>query len=83
LKKSNQVLSDIYSRLFACYGPQRWWPGDSPFEVMVGAVLTQSASWQNVEKAIANMKVAGVMSPVAIREISLENLAQLIHSTGY
>jgi endonuclease-3 related protein len=50
---------------------------------MVGAILTQSAAWQNVEKAIVNLKTAGVMSPAAVRDISQSELAQLIHSTGY
>lgn len=76
-------MLDIYHRLFARYGPQHWWPGDSPFEVMVGAILTQSAAWQNVEKAIANLKEAGVMSPSALRNIPLSELAGLIHPCGY
>ena len=49
-------LLTIYDRLLGHYGPQQWWPGDTPFEVMVGAVLTQNTSWTNVEKAIANLK---------------------------
>jgi endonuclease-3 related protein len=79
----NILLREIYSRLFRRYGPQHWWPGDSPFEVMVGAILTQSAAWQNVEKAIINLKTAGVMSPSALRQITTPELAQLIHPTGY
>jgi endonuclease III related protein len=73
----------IYRRLYERYGPQHWWPADSPFEVMVGAILTQSAGWQNVEKAIVNLKTAGVMSPSAVRDTPQSELAQLIHSTGY
>ena len=73
----------IYQRLYERYGPQHWWPGDSPFEVMVGAILTQSAAWQNVEKAIANLKTADVMTPAAVRDIPTGELAQLIRSTGY
>ena len=79
----NNVISDIYSRLFACFGPQHWWPGDTPFEVMVGAILTQSASWHNVEIAINSLKQAGVLSPKALREISLRRARQAIHSSGY
>jgi endonuclease-3 related protein len=69
LKISDDTLLKIYDLLFQRYGPQHWWPGDSPFEVMVGAILTQSAAWQNVEKAIINLKAAGVLSPSALREI--------------
>jgi endonuclease-3 related protein len=83
LRKTSKTLTEIYQRLFARYGPQHWWPGDSPFEIMVGAILTQSASWQNVEKAISNLKNAGMMSPVALRYIPTDELAQLIHPSGY
>jgi endonuclease-3 related protein len=83
LKNTEDTLLKIYGLLFQRYGPQHWWPGDSPFEVMVGAILTQSAAWQNVEKAIINLKTAGVMFPSALREIPAPELAQLIHPTGY
>lgn len=66
----------------AC-GPQHWWPADEPFEVMVGAILTQSASWTNVEKAIDSLKQAGAVSPGAIRQLSLPELSSLIYSSGY
>ena len=49
-------LMDVYRRLLSAYGPQDWWPGDSPFEIIVGAILTQATSWTNVEKAIINLK---------------------------
>ncbi|HEY48627.1 MAG TPA: hypothetical protein G4O13_01115 [Dehalococcoidia bacterium] len=65
------------------YGPQHWWPGDSSFEVIVGAILTQSAAWGNVEKAISNLKNAGALSPSSLREITLEELAHLIYPSGY
>ncbi|MBI4188732.1 MAG: hypothetical protein HY529_05965 [Chloroflexi bacterium] len=76
-------LQNIYRRLFTCYGPQYWWPAEEPFEVMVGAILTQSAAWVNVEKAIANLKSARVLSPQALRRLSLTEIATLIHSCGY
>ena len=79
----NSTLHNIYYRLLKHYGPQYWWPGDSPFEVIVGAILTQSAAWQNVEKAITNLKNCGMMSPSALRDISTDKLAKLIHPTGY
>jgi endonuclease-3 related protein len=83
LSVKNDIILMIYQRLFNRYGPQHWWPGETAFEVMVGAILTQSASWQNVEKAIANLKAAGVMSLPALRQLSLSELARLIHPSGY
>jgi endonuclease III related protein len=78
-----QIFTDIYRRLFKAYGPQHWWPADEPFEMIVGAVLTQSAAWTNVEKAILNLKQAKVLSPAALRRISLDELAALIYPSGY
>ena len=65
------------------YGPQHWWPAEEPFEVMVGAILTQSAAWLNVEKAIANLKAAGALSPEALRRLSLPEIATIIRPCGY
>ena len=78
-----QQLRDVYQRLLRRYGPQHWWPGDSWFEVMVGAVLTQAAAWTNVEMAIASLKAAGALSPEAIRAIDEKELARLVYSSGY
>jgi len=79
----NDIIADIFRRLFAWHGPQHWWPGDTPFEIMVGAILTQSASWHNVEVAIDSLKQAGVLSPKALRDTSLADLAGHIYSSGY
>ncbi|MHB8104807.1 MAG: endonuclease [Dehalococcoidales bacterium] len=79
----NQILLYIYQRLFAKYGPQHWWPAEEPFEVIVGAILTQSAAWTNVEKAIKNLKLAGALQPDALRKLPQDKLASLIHSCGY
>ncbi len=79
----NQVLPDIYQRLYKKYGPQHWWPAEEPFEVIVGAILTQSTAWTNVEKAINNLKQAGVLTPDALRKLSQDELASLIYSCGY
>jgi len=76
-------LTTIYHRLMAQYGPQHWWPAEEPFEVVVGAILTQSAAWVNVEKAIANLKTAGALSPEALRQLSQHEVATLIHPSGY
>ena len=65
------------------YGRQSWWPADTPFEVMVGAVLTQATSWTNVERAIARLKEEGALSPDAMRAMDAETLARLIYSSGF
>ncbi len=82
-KKLRRVLQKIYCLLFERYGPQHWWPAQEPFEVIVGAILTQSTAWTNVEKAIANLKTAGKLSPQSIRSLPGEELASLIHPCGY
>ncbi len=65
------------------FGPQHWWPGDTPFEIMVGAVLTQNTNWKNVEKAITNLKTAGVLSFAAMSPLPKEELAEYIRPAGY
>ena len=75
----SQALLNIYHRLMAHYGPQYWWPAREPFEIIVGAILTQSAAWRNVEKAIANLKAAKALSPEALRRLSLSEVATLIY----
>jgi endonuclease-3 related protein len=82
-KPLNRKLTEIYRTLFVYYGPQHWWPGDTPFEVIVGAILTQSAAWGNVEKAIANLKKAGALNPASLRQLPTDKLAQLIRPSGY
>jgi len=76
-------LLTVYHRLLAAYGPQHWWPGDSPWEIIVGAILTQAAAWANVEKAINNLKAANSLDPLAICQIPQEQLARLIYPCGY
>ena len=76
-------LSDIYDRLLQHYCPQHWWPADSPFEVMVGAVLVQSTAWRNVEHAIENLKASDSLHPAAIRSMSLDRLELLIRPSGF
>jgi len=79
----SQLLKNIHQRLADAYGQQYWWPAEEPFEVMVGAILTQSAAWHNVEKAIANLKAAGALSPQVIRRLPVSELAQIIRPCGY
>jgi endonuclease-3 related protein len=82
-KSLAKALRDIYRRLLARYGPQHWWPAAEPFEVIVGAILTQSAAWGNVEKAIANLKEANALSPKTLRSLSTPKLAKLVRPCGY
>ncbi len=78
-----EKLLNIYRCLLDHYGPQRWWPAEGPFEMMVGAVLTQSTTWTSVEKAIGNLKTVGALSPEVLRQLPLSELAALIYSSGY
>ncbi len=80
---THRRLTEIYDRLFAAYGHQHWWPAEGPFEVMLGAILTQSVAWSNVEKAIGNLKAAGALSPAAIRKLPVTELARIIRPCGY
>jgi len=76
-------LEELYNRLFNAYGPQHWWPAESPFEIMVGAILTQNTAWINVEKAIQNLKQADTLNTHSIIELADEELAALIRPSGY
>ena len=82
-KQINQRLKDIYHKLMTAYGQQHWWPAKEPFEVMVGAILTQSTAWQNAEKAIVNLRAVKALSPEAIRRLPIQELAQIIRPCGY
>jgi endonuclease-3 related protein len=79
----SDALGDIFWALYSAFGPQHWWPGESPFEVAVGAILTQNTNWGNVEKAIGNLKAHGALSPGAIHGMPLGRLAELIRPAGY
>lgn len=76
-------LDEYFNSLFTALGPQHWWPGKTQFEVIVGAILTQNTAWTNVERAIANLRSAGLLSPAAIRKVPLRRLERLIRSSGY
>jgi len=73
----------VFEMLRAAYGPQHWWPGDSPFEVIVGAVLTQNTAWANVEKAIANLKKARLLTPSRMAKAPLAKIRRAIKPSGY
>lgn len=79
----NARLVDVYQRLFTRYGPQHWWPGDGPFETIVGAILTQNTAWANVEKAMNGLKEARAMTPRRLRELPQDDLAAIIRPSGY
>ena len=77
------MLSEVYRRLYEAFGPQHWWPASSPFEVLVGAILTQQAAWSNVEMAIENLKKHGELTPEAILSLSEDDLKAAIRPSGY
>ena len=66
-------MQEVYQRLLAAFGPQHWWPGESAFEMMVGAVLTQNTSWRNVERAIGNLREADLLEPHALAAVPQES----------
>jgi endonuclease-3 related protein len=76
-------MMKIYQKLYQAYGPRDWWPGETSFEVMVGAILTQNTSWRNVEKAIQKLKKKRVLNPKGIHHLKKSELAPLIKSSGY
>ncbi len=77
------ALLGVYGLLYERYGPQHWWPAETPLEMIVGAILTQSAAWTNVEKAISNLKSHGALTMAALRETPHDELARLIYPSGY
>ncbi|MFP3870216.1 MAG: endonuclease III domain-containing protein, partial [Syntrophobacteria bacterium] len=76
-------LDEIYRILWEAYGPQHWWPAEDSLEVMIGAVLTQNTNWQNVEKAIANLKRAGLLAAGSLHALAPDELARFIRPAGY
>ncbi len=80
---TRDLLLEIYHRMLDALGPQGWWPAESPFEVCVGAILTQNTSWANVERAIANLKASGALSPEALAGMPAERLQELIRPSGF
>ena len=77
------VVQEVYHRLLTAFGPQKWWPGDTQFEILVGAVLVQNTNWQNVERAIHNLREADLLDPQALYEVPAEELEELIRPAGY
>jgi endonuclease-3 related protein len=83
IPEPHHQLMQVFRLMLEAYGPQNWWPGDSAFEMMVGALLTQNTNWQNVEKAITNLKSAGILSADSIAGCELPRLETLIRPSGY
>ncbi len=76
-------LRNVFQRLLDSYGPQDWWPGETPFEIMVGAVLTQNTAWINVERAIVNLLNHQALSPARILAVKEAQLAEWLRPSGY
>lgn len=76
-------LREIFSLLYDRYGPQHWWPGDGPFEMIVGAILTQNTAWANADRALNNLKEAKALNPASLRDLPQEELAALVQPSGY
>jgi len=79
----SEQLTEIYQLLFDRFGPQHWWPGQTQFEVITGAILTQNTNWTNVEKAITNLKSADRLTPEKLHNLDFSQLAELIRPAGY
>ena len=76
-------LDEYFNSLFTAFGRQHWWPRRTPFEVIVGAILTQNTSWTNVESAVENLRRARLLSPAAIEAVQLRRLQRLVRPSGY
>ncbi len=79
---SNQLMR-YYESMAGALGPMHWWPARTPFEVVVGAILTQSTAWGNVEQAIDNLRSARMLTPSAILAVRMPRLAALVRPSGY
>jgi len=77
------VLPKFYETLSAALGPMHWWPARTPFEIIVGAILTQNTAWVNVKRAIANLRRERLLSPRALERVRLGKLARLVRPSGY
>jgi endonuclease III related protein len=80
---SRSPFFKYYRELLVAYGPQGWWPGRTPFEVIVGAILTQNISWKNVEVAISALRRARLLDPCRMRRAPVSKLARLVRPAGY
>lgn len=81
--RTKEKIKAFYASLLAAYGPQGWWPAETPFEVVIGAILTQNTAWTNVERAIENLKRENLLSAPALAAVETERLAEVIRPAGY
>ncbi|MDD2557329.1 MAG: endonuclease III domain-containing protein [Desulfuromonas sp.] len=77
------MLNEVYHRLYAAYGPQDWWPAQTPFEVILGAILTQNTRWENVRMALDNLRAAAALEPQALAALDELQLQELIRPSGF
>jgi endonuclease III related protein len=77
------LLLNCFTTMLDRMGPSHWWPGETPFEIAVGAILTQNTNWRNVEKAIWNLKTEDLLSPDKLFALSQDRLAEFIRPAGY
>jgi endonuclease III related protein len=80
---TRRAITGFYDALHRTLGPQQWWPAETPFEVIVGAILTQNTTWKNVERAIANLREAGLLDPARLARVRLPRLERLVRPSGY
>jgi endonuclease-3 related protein len=73
----------VYKKLLDQFGPRNWWPAETPFEIVIGAILTQQTKWENVEKAIRNLKARGLLEAKSLAGADLEELEVLVRCTGF
>ncbi|RJX21244.1 MAG: endonuclease III domain-containing protein, partial [Ammonifex sp.] len=83
IENVRQFLLEIYQLLYDHFGPRHWWPADTAFEMIVGAILTQNVSWKGAAQAIANLKQRGLLEPAALLEAPERELAELIRPARY
>jgi endonuclease-3 related protein len=81
--RTGRLLQELFKKLLAALGPQDWWPGETPFEVALGAILTQNTNWNNVARTIAGLKAAGLLEPGALKELPEGELAWRLRPAGY
>ena len=82
MNRTATLLKSFYEAMYEAYGPQHWWPAQSPTEVIIGAILTQNTAWKNVERAIASLQQAEMLDWQRLRDVSFEELAELIRPSG-
>jgi endonuclease-3 related protein len=78
-----ELLQELYQKLWDAFGPQGWWPGETPFEVILGAILTQNTNWRNVARVLAGLKEEGLLQSQALREMPETELARRLKPSGY